>query len=315
MKKFAILLACIPLGACTNLDAVSGISTKLTGATATWSTVADGFKTSCARQNEISPTDCKNDDALSQRLNEANTILKDYFLALKSASDGTKFDNSGEIAALSTSTLATTDKAEYRDRIQAGFGLAKLVSSLVNRGRQEETLRALIVQGQPLATQSLSLVYDIAYTNLKKDLGDERTVLARKYFLLYERSIPVQDANGTAVRRFPLTTTEAALEQARFDSAKVNICASGVHPADFDNAQLMAVVQDYCTRLSAIDTQDRALEDYRQSVLAAQLTLSHLTLKATRLNDRDLAEQLAKDGQALQTSLQAVNKAFAKGGA
>ena len=93
MNRLAWALLIPALSSCTNLAAVSAISSRLTAASDSWNDVATDIAGSCQRELTLNPAlgDCQIEKKASDGMVGANALLRNYFKALGDAANESNF--------------------------------------------------------------------------------------------------------------------------------------------------------------------------------------------------------------------------------
>jgi hypothetical protein len=279
----------LALGGCTDLAAVSMLSTKLVTASASWDAVGGELKASCERQQQFNPalTSCDTEAAASAGLVALNTVLTQYFTALGDAANTKSFTVQPGIDALAKSAGAIPgiNAAE----VSATSGLASLLIRLGTEAAREKTLRALIDEGAPLSKQLLTALDRTVPQSLQTALGAERDQMTAAFAIYIQQG---GDRMGT-------------------DPAAM--CAKGPRAADFHAGANFMLALEYCQRVGALQAKLDSVGAYRKSLASAQAALDELASSKTQLGAQALITKLGQIGKDLDTNIKAVAKAFGGG--
>ncbi len=274
--------------ACTNLSAVSDLSQSLTSASASWDDVASDVAGSCQRRIAISSagTDCHAEQAASDGLIAANTVLREYFEALGAASNESSFRADDGIEALAGSIGAIP--GVNADHVAAASGLATFLGRLGTERLRERTLRQLIDQGAPPASDVVTMMDEVLVTRLTRLLGDEERVL---------RGAFVQWLQDERFENFALITAYCAQP------------TPGFFGRETDGPSYL-LVEAYCQRAGVIAARRKAIDEYQKSLAIARDALDTLQSSRVKLSGKQLAANLYRIGSDLDDQIKAVRKAF-----
>ena len=284
MRRFLTTGVILALGGCTSLDAVRDVSTRLSGASATWNDVGGDIYGSCQRESAINTAiaDCELEKKASAGLAGANAVLTKYFTALMDAANETNFTIQPGLDAAAAS--AANIPGINKDQVKAVSGLFGLLAKMANQALREAALRRLIEEGGPSAQTVVRGMDDLVVPRLGRELDAERLQLAGHFGRLI------------LAARDPVGADPAAL-------------CSGPAASKFSGTGFL-LTQEFCRRLAVLDKRTKALADYQASLGVADKALTELQSSKTRLKAKDLAQRLYQIGSDLDEKVTAVRKAF-----
>lgn len=285
-RALAALPLALTLVACTNLESVQTASKSLVAASQSWNGPSAELKDSCVRQSQFNPlVKCDGASAVVKHITDANGILTKYFEALgETAADKNFTVQPGLDAAEASALKIPKIDAEQTKAVSA---LAKLLAGWATRAARENAIRVLIEDGVPPAIKVIDALNDHVAGNIVVVLNSEaREQEARFSEYVFGRQVSSKDMR--------------------------KLCPNP--PAyELDGPKFLAAVE-YCRRLVIIQAKYEAIKAYKASLASAKTTLADLNSAKSRLNEKEIAEQLYKDAKDLNAKVEGITKAYASEG-
>ena len=283
MKQLAWALVIPLLSSCSDLAAVSDISSRLVTASSSWDDVASDIAGSCQREQALNPElrDCQSEQNASDGMVGANALLRSYFQALGDAANDSNFVIQ---PGLDTATASVANIPGINtDQVQAASGLFAALAKVATEAMRESTLRELIRH----APEARSLIRELDAPLVSR--------LGRRFD---SEQIQLQAQFG----RLILAQGDRVVDMS-------SLC-TGSGAASFSGTGFL-LVQEYCRRHVLIEQRQQALSDYQASLHDADAALAELQTSETRLKGRALAKRLYHVASDLENKASAVRKAFA----
>jgi len=283
VKQLAWALVIPLLSGCSDLAAVSDISSRLVSASSSWDDVASDIAGSCQREQTLNPElrDCQTEQSASDGMVGANALLRSYFQALGDAANDSNFSIQPGLDT-ATSSVANIPGINT-DQVQAASGLFAALARIATESMRESTIRELIRH----APEARSLIRGLdapLVSRLGRRFDSEQLQLRAQFGrLILAQGDRVTDIQG--------------------------LC-TGSGAASFSGTSFL-LVQEYCRRHALIEQRQQALSDYQGSLQDADQALAELQTSDTKLKGRALAKRLYHVASDLQSKVSAVRKAFA----
>lgn len=283
MKRLSWALIILLLSSCSDLAAVSDVSSRLVAASSSWDDVASDIAGSCQRELTLNPElrDCQAEQSASDGMVGANALLRNYFQALGDAANDSNFVIQPGLDA-ATASVANIPGINT-DQVQAASSLFAALAKVATEAMRESTLRELIRR----APEVRSLIR-----------GIDAPLVARLGRRFDSEQIQLQAEFGRLI-----------LAQGDHVTDIQGLC-TGSGAANFGGTGFL-LVQEYCRRHALIEERQKALLDYQASLHDADNALAELQTSQTRLKGRALAKRLYNVASDLETKVSAVRKAFA----
>ena len=286
MRFIAMFICACFLAGCVDHTAVRDISTQLTKATSGWDDVGSEIKASCQREVMLNPAllNCDSEELAAQGVISANSVLSHYFKALVDASSDSNFTLQPGLDA-ATKSVANIPNVK-KEQVHAVSGLVGLLTQLSLNTMREDTLRQLIDDGVPYAKTIINGLSDALGEPLITRLDAEKIQLTSVYLK------KIRDQRDA------------------IDGDLASLCHSA-RTAGFSGTGYL-LTQDYCRRLSIIETREKAVMTYQSSLEDASKALTQLS--SAKLSNKELAAQLKTIGADLESKIDSIKKAFKSGG-
>jgi len=141
VKKLAWAFIIPLLSSCSDLAAVSDISSRLVSASSSWDDVASDIAGSCQREQTLNPElrDCQTEQSASDGMVGANALLRSYFQALGDAANESNFSIQPGLDT-ATSSVANIPGINT-DQVQAASGLFAALARIATESMRESTIR------------------------------------------------------------------------------------------------------------------------------------------------------------------------------
>lgn len=286
MRLIYTLAIPVLLSSCTDMTAVTTISTQLISVSSIWNEVGNEFIASCQRERQVNPalTDCATQQQATDGIVRLNGVLTGYFTALGDAANDSNFTiqpGLGDLAS-SVENIPGINQAQ----VSAATGLAGFLAKWALQSLREATVRDLIDKGVPPARELIGALDSLVVKNLTVELNGERQALDGKFgpYILQSQAIPDPGNLGA-------------------------ICVAGA-TAGFGSGPAYLLANEYCHRVSLLDQKIKALNDYKNSLMSANNALTALQSNRTNLKGRALLNQLFNISIDLNTNISNVKNAF-----